>query len=60
MTTIDPYDALVPMFLNTDLPKRLCQIGSAIFVELHSEPFLFTAAHVTDNLRNDELERQAK
>lgn len=54
-TEFDPYDALVPVFIRTELPKQLCQIGSAIFLELHGEPFLLTAAHVTDELKNGTL-----
>lgn len=52
MTQFDPYDSLVPVFLRTEIPKRLHQIGTAIFHELWGEPFLFTAAHVTDELKN--------
>lgn len=49
MPSFDPYDALVPVFLETQGPNRVSQIGTAIFVELHGEPFLYTAAHVTDD-----------
>ena len=45
---ICPDDSLVPVFLATDLPKRFGQMGSAIFLEFHGNPFLLTAAHVTD------------
>lgn len=55
MSTFDPYDSLVPVFLKTEIPQRLRQIGTAIFVELHGEPFLYTAAHVTDEERHGEL-----
>lgn len=55
MPKFDPYDALVPVFLETELPQRLQQIGSAIFIEHNSEPFLMTAAHVTDDLGRGEL-----
>lgn len=48
MTKFDVYDCLVPVFLETELPKRVVQIGTAIFRELWGELFLFTAAHVTD------------
>lgn len=43
------------MFLGTTLPKRFQQIGSAVFLQLHGEPFLLTAAHVTDELGGGEL-----
>jgi hypothetical protein len=55
MTQLDPYDSLVPVFLRTEIPKRLLQIGTAIFCELQGEPFLLTAAHVTDELANGTL-----
>lgn len=55
MTEFDPYDSLVPVFLKTEIPKRVVQIGTAIFCELSGEPFLFTAAHVTDELKNGTL-----
>jgi hypothetical protein len=55
MFASDPYDALVPIFLKTDLPQRLRQMGTAIFVELHGEPFLYTAAHVTDDRKHGNL-----
>ncbi len=52
MTQFDPYDSLVPVFLEAEIPKRVHQIGTAIFRELWGEPFLFTAAHVTDELES--------
>lgn len=55
MTQFDPYDSLVPVFLKTEIPKRVHQIGTAIFRELWGEPFLFTAAHVTDKIKNGML-----
>lgn len=55
MSSFDPYDALVPVFLETKSPNRISQIGTAVFVELHGEPFLYTAAHVTDDRLNGEL-----
>lgn len=55
MADFDPYDSLVPVFLETEIPKRVVQIGTAIFRELWGEPFLFTAAHVTDELKNGTL-----
>lgn len=55
MPSFDPYNSLVPIFLETELPQRLQQMGTAIFIEQNSEPFLITAAHVTDDLRHGEL-----
>jgi hypothetical protein len=55
MAQFDPYDSLVPVFLETEIPNRVYQIGTAIFRELWGEPFLFTAAHVTDELKNGTL-----
>lgn len=55
MFALDPYDALVPVYLETDIPRRIAQIGTAVFVEVHGEPFLFTAAHVTDDRERGEL-----
>src|SRR5258706_2864406 len=55
MAGFDPYDALVPVFLETDVSCRLEQIATAIFVEMDGEPFLFTAAHVTDDHTRGEL-----
>lgn len=55
MSEFDPYDSLVPVFLETEIPKRVVQIGTAIFHEFLGEPFLFTAAHVIDELKNGTL-----
>jgi len=55
MAGFDPYDALVPIFLSTDVPRRVHQIGSAVFVKLFGELFLITAAHVIDELQAGEL-----
>jgi hypothetical protein len=30
MADFDPYDSLVPVFLETEIPKRVVQIGTAI------------------------------
>ncbi len=38
MPDFDPYDSLVPVFLETEIPKRVHQIGTAIFRELWGEP----------------------
>lgn len=55
MSNFDPYDSLVPIFLEAEIPKRMHQIGTAIFWELWGEPFLITVAHVTDELKNGVL-----
>lgn len=55
MFSFDPYDALVPVFLETKSPNRVSQMGTAVFVEVHGEPFLYTAAHVIDDRLNGEL-----
>lgn len=55
MFAVDPYDALIPVYLETEIPRRVTQMGSAVFVELHGEPFLYTAAHVTDDRKHGEL-----
>lgn len=55
MADFNPYNSLVPVFLKTEIPKRVVQIGTAIFHELWGEPFLLTAAHVTDELKNGTL-----
>ncbi|MGA7949495.1 MAG: hypothetical protein WCA45_04950 [Thiobacillaceae bacterium] len=55
MTNFDPYDSLVPIFLETQTPQRVSQIGTAVFVELRGEPFLYTAAHVADDLKSGHL-----
>lgn len=52
MSRFDPYGSLVPVLLETESPQRLQQMGTAIFIEQNSAPFLITAAHVTDNLRH--------
>lgn len=55
MQKFDPYDALVPIFHNSQLPKRFRQIGTAIFVHMYGETLLLTAAHVIDELNSGEL-----
>ncbi len=55
MPNFDPYDSIVPVFHSNELPKRFRQIGTAIFTEINGDPFLLTAAHVTDELKSGEL-----
>jgi hypothetical protein len=52
---MDVDKSLVPIFLETKIPKAIKQIGTAVFIDFQNEPFLFTAAHVTDDLRNGKL-----
>ena len=40
MPQFDPYDALVPIFHSSKLPRRFQQIGSAVFIQLNGELFL--------------------
>jgi hypothetical protein len=47
--------SIVPIFIKTDVPKRIVQIGTAVFVDLNNHPFLFTAAHVTDDMEKGTL-----
>lgn len=51
----DPEDALVPLFHRGSHSGGLQQVGTGILVDFQSEPFLFTAAHVTDKLNHGEL-----
>ena len=55
MKPYDPYDSLVPVFLRTDVPQRTRQFATAELVELHGEPYLLPAAHVTDEAKSGEL-----
>jgi hypothetical protein len=55
VSAFDPYDALVPIFHSSESPRRLQQIGSAVFLHIDCEPFLLTAAHVTDALNAGDL-----
>ncbi|WP_297807352.1 hypothetical protein [uncultured Methylophaga sp.] len=47
--------ALIPIFIETEIPKGIKQIGTGVFIDFRSQPFLFTAAHVTDSLQNGKL-----
>jgi len=55
MYAIDPDDAVVPVFAESLRDDGLIHVGTGIFVEFLSQPFLFTAAHVTDNLQHSTL-----
>lgn len=46
---------LVPIFIETEVPKQIKQIGTGVFLDFQSAPFLLTAAHVTDELKNGNL-----
>ena len=41
-------DSVLPVFLGTAVPDRTRPIGSAVFVEVEKEHYLWTAAHVID------------
>jgi hypothetical protein len=47
--------SIVPIYIRTEIPKRIVQIGTAVFVDFQNMPFLFTAAHVTDDMENGAL-----
>jgi hypothetical protein len=55
MYASDPDDAIVPLFAESHRTRELKQVGTGIFIEFLSQPFLFTAAHVTDNLQLSQL-----
>ncbi|CCE22876.1 hypothetical protein [Methylotuvimicrobium alcaliphilum] len=55
MNNFDPYDALVPIFRKTTIPKGTKQIASSVFIKNDMGYFLFTAAHVTDDLNIGKL-----
>jgi len=46
---------LVPVFIETEVPKQIEQVGTGVFLDFQSAPFLLTAAHVTDELKNGNL-----
>lgn len=47
--------SIIPIFLETKIPKNTIQIGTGIFIDYHNMPFILTVAHVTDNLKNGKL-----
>lgn len=55
MFATDPEDSLVPLFGGSKYNGSLQHVGTGIFVEFMRQPFLFTAAHVTDELKNGPL-----
>lgn len=52
MIDFDPYDCLVPIFIETEIPQRTEQFATAVFVQNDMGYFLYTAAHVTDDIEN--------
>ena len=52
---MDVSNSIVPIFVETDVPKIIKQIGTGVFVDFQSMPFLFTAAHVSDELNYGRL-----
>ncbi|MBU4261777.1 MAG: hypothetical protein KKC76_07860 [Proteobacteria bacterium] len=55
MYATDPDEAIVPIFAKEKYTDMLHQVGTGIFVDFQGMPFLYTAAHVTDNLQHGEL-----
>lgn len=55
MHATDPEDALVPLFAKAKDLKGFEQVGTGIFIDFQSQPFLFTAAHVADFLDSGDL-----
>ena len=55
MFATDPEQCLVPLFGESKHSGALQHVGTGIFVEFLSQPFLFTAAHVTDELQHTTL-----
>ena len=52
---MDVDKSLVQIFIETKIPKGIEQIGTGVFLSFQSEPFLFTAAHVTDGSHHGNL-----
>jgi hypothetical protein len=48
-------ESIVPIFIKIDIPRKIVQIGTAVFIDFQNMPFLFTAAHVTDDMKNGTL-----
>jgi hypothetical protein len=55
MFATDPEQSLVPLFGESKYDGSLQHVGTGIFVQFMSQPFLFTAAHVTDELEHTPL-----
>ena len=55
MYATDPKDSVVPIFAKRKFEEKLVQVGTGIFIDYLSQPFLFTAAHVTDELQKSQL-----
>lgn len=55
MYASEPEESLVPIFEADLYRDSVTQIGTGIFVEYESQPFLLTAAHVTDSLKYTKL-----
>lgn len=52
---MDVDSCLVPIFIETEVPKQIKQIGTGVFLDFQSAPFLLTAAHVTDEFKKGSL-----
>jgi len=55
MADYDPYNSLVPIFRETRIPRKVEQIATAVFISHPFGYFLFTAAHVTDDMETETL-----
>lgn len=56
MTNIfDPCQSLIPIFHETTIPKGIKQIATSVFIKNDMGYFLFTAAHVTDDLKTGNI-----
>jgi len=52
---VEVDNAIVPIFVETNVPRGVQQIGTGVFIDFYSEPFLFTVAHVTDAMESGRL-----
>ncbi|MCA9500575.1 MAG: hypothetical protein KC588_15385 [Nitrospira sp.] len=55
MHALDPDDAVVPVFAEGLYGGGLRHLGTGIFLDFWSQPFLLTAAHVTDSIEHSNL-----
>ncbi len=55
MYASDPEECLIPIFVEARHCGELKQIGTGLFIEFMSELCIFTAAHVTDNIKDSKL-----
>jgi len=48
-------NCLVPIFIETEVPVQVKQVGTGVFLDFQCTPFLLTSAHVTDQLQYGNL-----